>query len=194
MTALRRIGYIRVSTPSQTTDRQTIQLEAECDVLHVERISAIADERPIFDAVIAGLSPGETFVVVDLDRAFRSTIDAILTAELLRQRGVNFRILSLPVDTTTAEGEFFYTIVAAFTRLERRMISRRTREGMEAARRRGSRIGRPPRLTADTIRAAHSWMAETALPCRYVAALLGVSRLTLQRGFKRLDLAYPVPD
>lgn len=184
----RRIGYIRVSTPSQTTDRQVMQLDSECDALHIEHLSAVAPERPVFEAAIASLRSGDAFVVVDLDRAFRSSIDAIMTAESLRKRGVRFQVLSFPIDTATEEGELFYTILAAFAQFERRIISRRTKEGLEAARRRGVRLGRPAHLDPETIREAHAWIAETGLPCAYVAALLGVSRLTLQRGFRRLEL------
>ena len=188
----RRVGYIRVSTPSQTTDRQTMQLEAECDELRIEHLSAVATERPVFEAAVADLRCGDTFVVVDLDRAFRSSIDAIMTAEGLRKRGVQFRVLSFPIDTASEEGELFYTILAAFAQFERRIISRRTKEGMEAARRRGVRLGRPARLGPETICDAHDWIAETGLPCAYVSALLGVSRLTLQRGFRRMGLDYPI--
>ena len=106
---------------------------------------------------------------------------------------MHFRILSMPVDTSTAEGELFYTMVAAFARFERRIIQRRTREGLEAARARGAVRGRPKRLDEPTIHSAYTWMSETGLPCRYVAALLGVSRLTLQRSFKRRGLPYPIP-
>jgi len=187
----RRLGYIRVSTKAQIADRQVLQLEAECDALHLEQVSAVAAERPVFDGLIADLAEGDTFVVVDLDRAFRSSIDAMLTADLLRRRGVAFRILSLSIDTRTPEGELFYSMVAAFAQYERRIISRRTKEGLEAARRRGVQLGRPGALTPETIREAYQWMADTGLPCRYVSALLGVSRLTLQRGFRRLGLAYP---
>ncbi len=187
----RRVGYIRVSTPSQTTDRQTMQLEAECDELRIEYISAVAARRPVFEDVITALRPGDTFVVVDLDRAFRSAIDAILTAEQLRERGVRFRVLSFPIDTASEEGELFYNILAAFAQFERRIISRRTKEGLEAARRRGAKIGRPPRLDPQTTREAHEWIKQTGLPCAYVAALLGVSRITLQRGFRRLKLGNP---
>ena len=188
----RRLGYIRVSTQHQLADRQVLLLEAECDVLHVERISGAAAERPVFDAVLAALRPGDAFVVVDLDRAFRSSIDAMLTADMLRKREIGMRILSLDIDTRTPEGELFYSLVAAFAQYERRIISRRTKEGLEAARRRGVRLGRPGALAPETIRDAHDWIAETGLPCRYVSALLGVSRLTLQRGFRRLGLSYPL--
>lgn len=188
----RRIGYIRVSTRAQMTDRQTKALEAECDALRVEHVSAVASERPVFEAVMRELVPGDTLVVLDLDRAFRSSIDAMLTADALRQRGVKMRILSLPVDTTTAEGELFYTMVAAFANFEGRIISRRTKEGLDAARRRGVVLGRKPRLTDAQIAEAHGKIAETATPCRQIAEGLGVSRITLQRGFRRLGLTYPL--
>lgn len=190
----RRIGYIRVSTRAQLTDRQTKALEAECDALHVEYVSAVADARPIFEAALDALTEGDTFVVLDLDRAFRSSIDAMLTADALRGRGVKMRILSLPIDTATAEGELFYTMVAAFANFERRIISRRTKEGLEAARRRGVVLGRPPSLTRELIHDAFDWMLTEALPCRYVGWHLGVSRQTLQRGFQGEGLTYPTPD
>ncbi|MEM6900864.1 MAG: recombinase family protein [Pseudomonadota bacterium] len=188
----RRFGYIRVSTAAQLTDRQAIQLEAECDEMRVEHISAVAAERPIFDTLMAELRAGDTLVVVDLDRAFRSSIDAIMTAQMLRERDVKFRLLSFPLDTASEEGELFYTILAAFAQFERRIISRRTKEGLEAARRRGVRLGRPAQLSSDKIMEAHVWMTETGLPCAYVAALLGVTRLTLQRSFHRMGLTYPI--
>lgn len=189
----KRYGYIRVSTAYQQTDRQAMQLQAECDELHTERISAVASDRPVFDALMATLEAGDTFVVVDLDRAFRSAIDAILTSEALRARNVTFRILSFPFDTTSDEGELFFGIVAMFAQFERRIISRRTREGLRAARQRGVVLGRPASLDRETIYAAHQWMAHDKLPCAYVSALLGVSRLTLQRSFRREGLEYPLP-
>ena len=188
----RHIGYIRVSTDRQQVDRQVMQLEDCCDVLRIEHISAMAAERPVFNAVMQELRPGDTLVVVDLDRAFRSAIDAILTADQLDQRGVHFKILTFPMNTGTDEGAFVYGILALAAQLERKIIRRRTMEGLAAARRRGVRLGRPARLSDEIIHEAHAWMTETALPCRYVAALLGVSRLTLQRSFHRMGLAYPI--
>jgi len=188
----RRIGYIRVSTDRQQIDRQVVQLEEDCDELRIERISAVASERPVFDALLEELTEGDTFVVVDLDRAFRSAIDAILTAGTLETRGINFEVLTFPMSPTSDEGEFMYEVLALAAQFERRIIRRRTREGLDAARRRGVRLGRPPRMTDQTIRDAYAWMRDTKLPCRYVAALLGVPRLTLQRGFHRLGLTYPI--
>lgn len=187
----KRIGYMRVSTKSQMADRQVMQLDAHCDELHFEQISAVAAKRPVFDELMNCLRSGDTFVVMDLDRAFRSSIDAIMTAQKLRERSIKFKVLSFPIDTASEEGELFYHILAAFAQFERRIISRRTREGLEAAQRRGVKLGRPAQLAGDRVREAYNWMAEEDLPCRYVAALLGVSRLTLQRAFHREGLVYP---
>lgn len=165
----RRIGYVRV-----------------------EYISGAARERPVFDSLIRELRTGDTFVVLDVDRAFRSAVDALVTAQTLRERGIGFDIINLPVDVQTDLGEILYGCLALFSQLERKTIKRRTREGLAAARRRGVRLGRPARLSDTTIREAHAWMNEVPLPCRYVAWFLGVSRLTLQRGFHRLGLEYPI--
>lgn len=184
----RRIGYIRVSTPEQRSDRQCVGLQEGCDQLHLEQQSAVAGHRPIFDEALASLSAGDTFVVWDLDRAFRSTLDAILTAESLKARGVGMHIMSLNIDTTTPEGELFYTIIAAYAQFERRILRRRTREGIVAARLRGAQIGRPRALSDEVVADAYSYIAETGYPTPYVAALLQVAPVTLDRGFKRLGL------
>lgn len=189
----RRIGYVRISTPSQLHDRQVLQLEAHCDDIRIETISAVASGRPVFDQLLEELREGDTFVVLDIDRAFRSAIDAITTAGALDRRGIHFEVLNFPIDTSTDEGEFLYGVLALAAQLERKTIKRRTKEGLAAARQRGVKLGRPAQLDKTTVQEAHEWMCKSGLPCRYVAALLGVSRLTLQRSFHRQQLAYPIP-
>ncbi len=184
----RSIGYMRVSTPEQRTDRQLDGLKNLCDRFYLDYISAVAHHRPEFEMALSVLRSGDTFLVWDFDRAFRSSKDAILTADDLRNRGVRLKIVKLNIDTTTAEGELFYTMMAAFAQFERRMLSRRTQEGMKAARKRGAQIGRPRALDDQTITDAHQYIAETGYPPPYVAALLSVSPMTLKRGFKRLGL------
>ncbi|MGD9712069.1 MAG: recombinase family protein [Thermomicrobiales bacterium] len=184
----RRIGYMRVSTPDQRLDRQCIGLQESCDELYLEQLSAVAGRRPVFDEALSRLNAGDTFVVWDLDRAFRSTLDAILTAESLKARKVGMHIMSLNIDTSTPEGELFYTIIAAYAQFERRILRRRTCEGIMAARMRGAQIGRPRRLSDKIVADAHCYIGETGYPPPYVAALLRVSPVTLERGFRRLGL------
>jgi DNA invertase Pin-like site-specific DNA recombinase len=138
-----KIGYLRVSTLDQNHQRQIDNLKSICDELHTETISAIHKKRPVFESIIKKLQAGDTLVVHDLDRAFRSSLDALKQAEQLRKRGVEFQILSLNVDTGTPAGQLVFTVMAAFAQYERQCLSQRTIEGMAAARRRGKHIGRP---------------------------------------------------
>lgn len=188
----RTIAYLRVSTHQQSTDRQAYGLRDMADEFHVEHISAGAATRPVFERVLNALTRGDTFLVWDLDRAFRSTIDALQTAETLRKRGVALRIAQMSFDTSTEEGELFYTMVAAFARFERRILARRTREGLAAARQNGTTLGRPRSLDSGIIADAYDLYAEQHYPCRYLAFLLGVSRITLERAFHRMKFEYPL--
>ncbi|OXT01966.1 hypothetical protein B7H23_03240 [Notoacmeibacter marinus] len=176
-----KIGYLRVSTEEQNPDRQIDALSPLCDKLYIEKLSAVAARRPVFDAVMAGLRPGDTLIVWDLDRAFRSTVDAILQEERLRKLGIGFEIVSLKLDTAEPAGEFAYSVMAAAAQYERRMISKRTKEGLEAAVRRGVVLGRRPKLTEMQIRKAREQLASGASSKAEMAALFGVHPRTLSR-------------
>ena len=67
----------------------------------------------IFKAVLANLKKGDTLVVWSLDRAFRSTVETIQHADLLRERGIDFHIVSLGAHTSTADGMLGFTVRAA---------------------------------------------------------------------------------
>ena len=148
----------------------------------------------MFEEVIARLQPGDQFVLLDLDRGFRSAIDAILTLQALRERNVRLRVLNLPLNAQSEEGEMMLSILAIFAQFERRMISRRTLEGLAAARSRGQRLGEPPALTDRAIQDAYAALKSTDIKCAELAERIGVSRLILQRGFHRLGFKYPVDE
>jgi len=185
---MKKIAYARVSTPDQRHDRQIEGLKAVCDDLHIETLSACAARRPVYDRVMRMLEPGDTFVVWDLDRAFRSVVDAVTEAEKLRQRGIHFSVASLHVDTSTPAGMFVYTMMAALAEFERRIVSQRTREGLAAARERGARIGRPPRLSDQQILKARRRIDRERVTVTEVANDLGVPRWTLGRRLRQQAL------
>lgn len=183
-----KIGYLRVSTDEQRPDRQIDGLHVLCDEIHIEKISATSKKRPVYERVARKLKSGDSFVVWDLDRAFRSTIDALLEIEKLHARGVNFQIVTFNIDTATNEGELAYTIVAAFAQFERKTLIKRTKEGMAAARRRGQHVGRPYKLSEKIIRRAYEDISKGRTTITARAAELTCSRGTLTRGFERLGL------
>ena len=179
-------GYVRTSRKDQQLDRQLSPLRQLCDRVCIEQVSA-GKRRPKLEAVLKNLKRGDTFAILDVDRAFRSTIEALKEAEALWQRGVRFRILNTNVDTATPEGELQYTLMAAYARYERRILIRRTREGLDAARAKGRYPGRPAILPGQVIDDARERYACAGTTLETLAAELGVHRTTLSRSFKRQD-------
>jgi len=180
-----KIGYLRVSTDEQNADRQIDALKPLCDDIFIEKLSATAPKRPVFDQVMSLLRTGDTFVVWDLDRAFRSTVDAILQEQHLRENGIAFEIISLNVNTSEPAGEFAYSVMAAAAQLERRMISKRTKEGLAAARKRGVQLGRRPKLTSDQVVQARDKLDARTNTQAELAEILNVHPRTLARALKR---------
>jgi DNA invertase Pin-like site-specific DNA recombinase len=180
----RKIGYLRVSTVDQNPDRQVDGLRDLCDELYVETLSAVSRRRPVYEAVTAALRAGDIFVIWDLDRAYRSAKDALGELDALQQRGIHFHIAKLSIDTTTPTGRFLYTVMGGLAEFERLTLSQRTREGLLAARRRGSRLGRPPKLDDHQLRLARERLSRgetiTAL-----ARTFGVAPWTMTRALRR---------
>jgi len=183
----RSIGYARVSLSGMNEARQTDRLKAVCDKVYIEKVSGAAKSRPVFETVIKGLRAGDALVVLDLDRAFRSTIDALVTMEALKTRGVNFKILSLNLDLSTEFGEVVFGILASLAQFERRIIARRTKEGLEAARRRGVKLGRPRKLSAKTIRCAVEQIEQGQTSIKVIARYYGVSPSTVRRSLANIS-------
>ena len=183
-----KIGYLRVSLEDQKENRQQDGVKDLCDELYVEKISGASKNRPVYQQVIDLLKAGDTLVVWDLDRAFRSTVDALLEVEKLRQRGVEFQIVNLNVDTATPAGELIYTVMAAFSQFERKNLIKRTKEGMASAKRRGKHIGRPYKLTMEEVMLAHSKIRNGEFTITDMASKFECSKDTLNQGFKRFNL------
>lgn len=183
-----KIGYLRVSTKGQRPDRQIDGLKGYCDKIYIEKLSAVAAKRPVFEKIIQELKCGDILVVWDLDRAFRSTEDAIVHERQLRSRGIKFIAMNMEIDTSTADGNQAFQIRAVSAEYERKKISERTIEGLKAARKRGSRLGRPPKMTELQILVAKRKIAAKDASVSELAALYGVHPWTLTRSIRRLKL------
>ena len=179
-----KIGYLRVSTEEQRPDRQIDALEPICDELHTERLSACAKRRPIYENVTASLKAGQSFVIWDLDRGYRSTKEALNEFDRLRERGIEIEIASLNLDTTTPHGKLIFTVISALAEFERHQLSERTKQGMEAARKRGKRIGRPLKLSKDDVRWARNEIQIMGSSKALVARALDVDVSTIARALK----------
>lgn len=157
------VGYARVSTAEgrQILDRQLDALiAAGCERVFEDHASGATSERPILAACLDFLRRGDVLVVLDLDRLGRLAGELITLIDELSERGIGFRALNSPMDTTTPTGRAFLQIQAAFAEMERNVICQRVREGVKAARARGRKGGRPRIMTAEKLRYAQSLMAD----------------------------------
>ncbi len=188
-----KIGYMRVSTESQKEDRQEDGLKALCDELYIEKISAASKTRPIYQHVIEKLSSGDTLVVWDLDRAYRSTVDALLEVEKLRRRGIEFKIVNLNVDTATPSGALIFTVMAAFSQFERQTLIKRTKEGMISAKLRGKPIGRPRKPIPEQVALAYSAIEAGEFTLEEMAEKFRCSKKGLAHELERLKLNGTLP-
>jgi len=183
-----KIGYVRVSSKEQVTDRQFDCMVDVCDKIYAEKMSAKNLRRPVYQEVLEKLQPGDTLVILSIDRAFRNTMDAIGEADKLKERGVNFQIINLAIDTSNADGMLAYTVVAAVAQHERERISERVKQGQAAARKRGQYIGRPPKMSKVKVLSAMRKLEAGEASLEELAALNGVHPWTLTRSIRRLDL------
>jgi DNA invertase Pin-like site-specific DNA recombinase len=142
------VGYARVSTEEQGTDSQLDELRAAgCHIVHEEHASGADRGRPVLARLLREIRPGETLVVVRLDRLARSVSHLLAVIEQLEGKDAHFRSLRDPIDTTTPQGMFSLQVLGAVAQLERALIAERTKAGLRAARSRG-RIGGNPGLRA----------------------------------------------
>ena len=141
------IGYGRVSTADQDPQMQVAALKAAgCGKIFSETASGAQRDRPQLMAALEFMRPGDTLVVWKLDRLARSVRQLIDTAELLKSRSMGLKSLTETIDTTTAGGEFIFTVFAALAQFERSLISERTREGLAHARSQGRKPGPKPKI------------------------------------------------
>ncbi|MBL4645599.1 MAG: recombinase family protein [Rhizobiales bacterium] len=186
----RRIGYARVSTDKQTTNQQVAELRrAGCKRVFVDDgVSATAKSRPGLEQARQALRNGDIFVVWAIDRAFRSTLDAILFLDSIDGDGVSFLSLTQNIDTRTPEGRKWYIDTASWAEYERAMISRRTKLKMADAKSRGVTLGRPHRLKPKAVYRAFQNIEGNKATVETMASRLDVAPVTLRRAFKRMGL------
>ena len=145
---LMKFGYIRVSRNHQKYLRQIDNLNEQCDKVFMEKVTGRKADRPQLKAMYEQLRAGDEVVVWELARFGRSMIDLIRLVLKLKEMGVRFRALKegLTLDDS-AMGKFLFHFFAALAQFESDLISERTNEGLEAARKRGRVGGRPKGLS-----------------------------------------------
>jgi DNA invertase Pin-like site-specific DNA recombinase len=176
------IGYARVSTEDQTLDLQKDALEKiGCSHIFTDTISGATRERPGLTKALEYVRAGDTLVVWKLDRLGRSLKHLIETITHLNNRKIGFKSLTENIDTTKSGGKLIFHIFGALAEFERDIIRERTLAGLQAARARGRRGGRPKALTSRTVQMAQQLYNDKTNSITDICKTLNISRATLYR-------------
>lgn len=159
-------GYARVSTQEQETRAQLDALNrAGVERVYQEKRSGGTLRRPVLEALLTSLQPGDVVVVYKLDRIARSLVDLLHILARIKAAGAQFRSQTEIIDTHSPAGRMMTHILGAFGEFERDLIRERTRAGLQAAKERGAPIGRPRSMTAeDEASAVRRWLARNESP------------------------------
>ncbi len=179
------IGYARVSTNEQNLDLQRDALRSvgvNPKHLYTDKITGTKAERPGLEAALSHLREGDTLVVWRLDRLGRSLKHLIETVTTLQKQRIGFKSITENIDTSTATGQLVFHLFGALAEFERNLITERTMAGLEAARARGRKGGRPRlKSTASQIAMAKKLYADKSNTIEDICRTLHISRATLYR-------------
>ncbi|MCG8656771.1 recombinase family protein [Yimella sp. NH-Cas1] len=183
-------GYTRTSTRDKQTD--DLQRRALVDAgvpeaqIYFDQVSGskATSSRPGWSALEARLRAGDELIVWRIDRIGRSMIDVITTVHELVERGIIVRSLSDGITPTTKEGRLLLAQMSAFAEFERDLVRERVQGGVDAAKARGVRFGRPevdPADVARKVRAVEHLVDTEGMTVEAAAKLVGWSRATYYR-------------
>lgn len=176
------VGYIRVSSVDQHSDRQLQGVELER--VFSDRCSGRDTNRPALAECLDYLRAGDVLHVHSIDRLGRSMTDLMMLVERLTAAGVSvdFRKENLVFSAGAADAmqKLQFQMLAAFAEFERALIRERQREGIAIAKAAGKYKGRKPLADASLAEKARE-MLQTVRSKSEVAKALGVSRTTLYK-------------
>lgn len=180
-----KIGYARVSTEDQNLNLQIDALDkAGCELIYKEKASGAKIERVELKAALTHLRPKDTLVVWKLDRLGRSLRDLLNIVNDLHNKGIHFQCIQEGFNTGTPGGKLVFHIFGALAEFEKEVIRERTKAGLDAAKVRGRRGGRPLKLTPEIIAKAKAMHKEFAITPKEIWTTLGISRALLYKALK----------
>jgi len=178
------IGYIRVSSVDQNTDRQLDGVTL--DQVFEEKASAGTMKRPQLMECMRFLRKGDVLHVHSIDRLARNLADLLSILEDLTGRGVSVKFHKEAL-TFTGENNPFQTlqlqIIGAVAQFEREIIKERQREGIAKAQAKGKHCGRKAKLTDEQVGEIKKRI-DAGEEKKTLAAEYGISRQTLYRVIK----------
>lgn len=179
MESTNRIGYARVSSAGQKLDSQIDELtKAGCTKIFSEKISGVKESRKEWDKLIEYLRINDILVVTELSRMSRSLVHLLQIVKQLEDKGINLVSLRENIDTTSATGRFFISVIGAIAQMEREIKAERASAGRESAKARGKTGGRP-RTDIEKLEQAKILYENSDKTAKEVCNIFGFGRRTL---------------
>lgn len=187
-------GYVRVSTKEQCEDRQLIALKefsVEKDNIFMDKLSGKDFNRPQYRKLLRKLKAGDLLIIKSIDRLGRDYDEIqnqwrIITKEIM----ADIVVIDMPLLDTRKSGkdltgtfvaDLVLQILSYVAQTERENIRQRQKEGIEAAKRRGVRFGRPRKpVPSNFIQLKDDW-ENKKITSRTAARELGISQDTFLR-------------
>ena len=172
------IGYARVSSKEQNLDSQIDMLKkAGCQKIFKDKLSGINADRPGWSKLMDYVRPGDAVVIAELSRMSRSLPHMLEQIKIFEEKQIEIISLREKIDTTTATGRFFISMMGAISQMERELKKERIKAGTESAKARGKSGGRPK--TKDSrLEQARVLYENTDKSAREICDSLGIGRRT----------------
>ena len=176
------VGYVRVSSVDQNTDRQTEQLK-HCDRLFIDNVSGKDVERPELQKMLEHIRESDVVEVCSIDRLARNNVDLQMLVKAMNAKGVTIQFLKEGLtfghDTESNPiSKMMLTMLAAISEFERELIRERQREGIAIAKANGKYKGRKPKLNKNQVEYIKQQLG-LGISKSEIANTLGISRQTV---------------
>lgn len=182
-----KFGYVRCSTDKQSTNRQIDMLKPLVDEIIEDKVTGTTTKRDGLQLLLSKVRAGDIVYVESISRLSRRTVDVLTLIEELTEKQVDFISLKEQFDTTTPMGKAMLGIFAVMAQMERDVLAQRVKEGMEASKRRGTKMGRP-KLPKDKLNVALRIYDSNEYSIKEIVETTGVSQGSLYRAINKRKL------
>ncbi len=195
------IIYTRVSTKDQTTESQILKLDEYCKNHDYKVVAKYEDigtgkntKRPNYQKLLNDihLKSFDILLVWKLDRLSRSLQDLMNLGELLKVKEIDLITYDNAIDTTSPTGKLMFQVMGAFAEFNRNLIAENVKAGMEKARAKGVKVGRPQtqqkKLTKKVLEVAYSMKTAQKMSYRDIAKELNIkNHSSLYQALKKYE-------
>lgn len=181
-----RVGYIRVSSVDQNTERQLAGVQL--DRVFEDRVSGKnTKDRPQLEEMLRYIREGDEVIVHSMDRLARNLEDLLRLVREITGKGVRIKFLKENLDFDPEKGAspmsvLMLSVMGAVAQFERSLIRERQAEGIALAKARGAYKGRAKKVTPELLTQAKALLT-SGMSMTAAAKTLGVSRASLYRWF-----------